>query len=409
MTGHIVFLTCLLAVCLPIVFVQLPRFDIVKKLRAENKAETRSAILRRRPLSPPPGKALRWSARPSSPAYMEAAKTKSEEETGDPEQLAQTTAGHQRYSRSPIFQGDASADIGASSREGLRTARGRKPWDPPFKRGAPATELAGEIHEENGHAASNISPPRNTGRGLEAKGTATRLFPPDASPEMDDMDEGPVASSRLPHWSQQPSYQHCPPSSQRQVEDSKCHEPFQEHRLKHPTALSRPLQHTDPESSRSPLDGSSPPPICHSSYKASSAKTTTPSDCYHMQCSHTYHNGCPSRLRSDPRAGPDNAYEACEALHPEIRKSAPEETTKDVKTHSHETGKSPREAYKFGLLHWQTWLVVMGLIIFIFAFAILVAHCLAWFLVYKTEARLGEVRSGLLRGGEMKLCLCGKG
>jgi hypothetical protein len=36
----------------------------------------------------------------------------------------------------------------------------------------------------------------------------------------------------------------------------------------------------------------------------------------------------------------------------------------------------------------------------------LTAHCLAWFIVYKTEARLGEVRKGLLRGGDMRVCLC---
>ncbi|KAF3034218.1 hypothetical protein E8E12_001954 [Didymella heteroderae] len=57
---------------------------------------------------------------------------------------------------------------------------------------------------------------------------------------------------------------------------------------------------------------------------------------------------------------------------------------------------------------WQILLVTMGLIMFVFAFAVLIAHCLAWFLVYKTEARLGEVRTGLLRGGEMKLCLCNR-
>lgn len=76
----------------------------------------------------------------------------------------------------------------------------------------------------------------------------------------------------------------------------------------------------------------------------------------------------------------------------------------------------PKEAYrvskirpKFGLPLWQILSVTMGSLVFILVFALLVAHCLAWFLVYKTEARLGEVRSGLLRGGEMKLCLCGRG
>lgn len=49
---------------------------------------------------------------------------------------------------------------------------------------------------------------------------------------------------------------------------------------------------------------------------------------------------------------------------------------------------------------------VLAILLFILAFAILIAHCLAWFLVYKTEARLGEARRGLLKGGEMRLCLC---
>jgi hypothetical protein len=71
--------------------------------------------------------------------------------------------------------------------------------------------------------------------------------------------------------------------------------------------------------------------------------------------------------------------------------------------------KDPSKVPKSGLALWQAVLIAMGSIIFIFAFAILISHCLAWFLVYKTEARLGEVRSGLLRGGEMKLCLCGRG
>ena len=72
------------------------------------------------------------------------------------------------------------------------------------------------------------------------------------------------------------------------------------------------------------------------------------------------------------------------------------------------TRKGPSKAPKFGLALWQALLVAIGSIIFNFAFAILISHRLAWFLVYKTEARLGEVRSGLLRGGEMKLCLCGR-
>ncbi|KAF2256467.1 hypothetical protein BU26DRAFT_22978 [Trematosphaeria pertusa] len=57
----------------------------------------------------------------------------------------------------------------------------------------------------------------------------------------------------------------------------------------------------------------------------------------------------------------------------------------------------------------QTFILILAFLIFVFAFAILVAHCLAWFVVYKTEARLGEARKGLLRGGDMRVCLCARG
>lgn len=50
----------------------------------------------------------------------------------------------------------------------------------------------------------------------------------------------------------------------------------------------------------------------------------------------------------------------------------------------------------------------LAILIFIFVLAVIVAHCLAWFIVYKTEARLGELRKGLLRGGDMRVCLCAK-
>ena len=56
----------------------------------------------------------------------------------------------------------------------------------------------------------------------------------------------------------------------------------------------------------------------------------------------------------------------------------------------------------------QAIVLVLSLVIFVFAFAILVAHCLAWFVAYKTEVRLGELRKGLLRGGDMRVCLCAR-
>jgi hypothetical protein len=54
----------------------------------------------------------------------------------------------------------------------------------------------------------------------------------------------------------------------------------------------------------------------------------------------------------------------------------------------------------------RTVALVLAILLFIVAFAVLVAHCLAWFIVYKTEVRLGDLRKGLLRGGDMRVCLC---
>jgi hypothetical protein len=57
---------------------------------------------------------------------------------------------------------------------------------------------------------------------------------------------------------------------------------------------------------------------------------------------------------------------------------------------------------------WTTIAVLAGMFL-VLLFTILIAHCLAWFIVYKTEARLGEARRGLVQGGEMRLCLCARG
>jgi hypothetical protein len=57
---------------------------------------------------------------------------------------------------------------------------------------------------------------------------------------------------------------------------------------------------------------------------------------------------------------------------------------------------------------WPILAVLAGMLL-ILLFALLIAHCLAWFIVYKTEARLGEARRGLVQGGEMRLCLCARG
>ncbi|KAF2018247.1 hypothetical protein BU24DRAFT_479648 [Aaosphaeria arxii CBS 175.79] len=54
---------------------------------------------------------------------------------------------------------------------------------------------------------------------------------------------------------------------------------------------------------------------------------------------------------------------------------------------------------------WIT-LQLMSVALIVFLILVLIAHCMAWFVVYKTESRLGDVRRGLLRGGEMRMCLC---
>jgi len=57
---------------------------------------------------------------------------------------------------------------------------------------------------------------------------------------------------------------------------------------------------------------------------------------------------------------------------------------------------------------WAT-LAFLGVLLLLVAYALLIAWCLALFIVYQTEARLGEARRGLVQGGEMRLCLCARG
>jgi len=56
-----------------------------------------------------------------------------------------------------------------------------------------------------------------------------------------------------------------------------------------------------------------------------------------------------------------------------------------------------------------TSLAAVGGLLLLSAYAILIAYCLAWFIVYQTEARLHETRRGLIQGGDMRLCLCSRG
>jgi hypothetical protein len=67
-----------------------------------------------------------------------------------------------------------------------------------------------------------------------------------------------------------------------------------------------------------------------------------------------------------------------------------------------------KEAKSLMSIVWTSVAILAGILLTLL-FAILIAHCLAWFIVYKTEARLGEARRGLVQGGEMRLCLCARG
>lgn len=63
----------------------------------------------------------------------------------------------------------------------------------------------------------------------------------------------------------------------------------------------------------------------------------------------------------------------------------------------------------FRLSSIRTIVLIMASLIFTFAFAVLIARCLAWFIFYSIESRLGDIRHGLLRGGDMRICLCARG
>lgn len=96
MAGHILLISCLLAICLPIIFVQLPRFTTVKEVHAETEAEKRSSVLRRRSLSPSSTReVLRRFARSWSETSVDVTSTDSKQEQSD-FQDATKVAGGQR-------------------------------------------------------------------------------------------------------------------------------------------------------------------------------------------------------------------------------------------------------------------------------------------------------------------------
>ncbi|KAF2127378.1 hypothetical protein P153DRAFT_387921 [Dothidotthia symphoricarpi CBS 119687] len=230
MSAPFLFFACLLAVCLPIISVQLPRHLLLKKPRSTKPPEARPAILRFRA-------------------------------------LRETTTPVRARSR---FGADASEDQGAATSEPMSTVT-RKPWERPFP-----VQKEGEGSVLPG----SLTPRRKTGRELEEKGGARRLFPADIPATEKETGEMPVEAAFMS-----------------------------------PNA----------------------PPV--QSVLSSVSK------------------------KKNPQAG--------------------------------------MSVLKIGI-------AAMAFVLFVFGFAILIAHCLAWFIVYKTEVRLGEAKTGVLKGGEMRMCLCAR-
>jgi hypothetical protein len=256
--------------------------------------------------------------------------------------------------------------------ESLRKARaGKKPWEPPFRRQQLSrTKPVGESPGGPGHFVADASSRRKTGREMEEQGIARRLFPPDPVPEdnkVEQNDPRSPTSLSLLQQSQQSLRQRATPQDHSKDQHDNYSDSAREKLAKHTSVRSTPQGQNLVESLPSPLDGTQ------------------------MHYSSNTPQSVPSATTKQPPSS--------------VCKNSDHDPSITVKGASKASCKAP----KSGLPLWQALLVAMGFIIFVFAFAIIVAHCLAWFIVYRTEARLGEMRSGLLRGGEMKLCLCGRG
>ncbi|PSN64136.1 hypothetical protein BS50DRAFT_591093 [Corynespora cassiicola Philippines] len=92
----------------------------------------------------------------------------------------------------------------------------------------------------------------------------------------------------------------------------------------------------------------------------------------------------------------------------EDRERSPQQPGVGQSQEQHSTTTTTMPASMIRLSVFQAGILALAFLLFVIVFAILVAHCLAWFVVYKTEVRLGEVRRGVMRGGEMRVCLCAK-
>jgi hypothetical protein len=288
----ILFLACLLAICLPILSVQLPRllphFQPTRSIKA---TENRPTLHQR---SPP----LRRRLRPgrSAPASRSRTQLGRRKATDGADSGARSSEGEEMESEEVHRQPTGIGSEGLLRMEGMGKGKGRadgrvagrKPWDPPF----PGTGRRSMRSERFGVP---LTPPKKTGRELEASGVAIRLFPPDGDGQYT------------------------------------CNEELKDEIL---------------ESDREET---------------------------------------PWPTHTSAAAAQDLTYDV-------------------VPEPSSQKKRSKRKPSAMSAL----WICIamLAFLLFILAFAILVAHCLAWFLVYKTEARLGEARRGIMQGGEMRLCLC---
>ncbi|RYN19981.1 hypothetical protein AA0112_g10919 [Alternaria arborescens] len=305
----ILFLACLLAICLPILSVQIPRF----LPHLMHHLQDRSALHKR----PPP---LRRRLRPRGPAPTPRSSAQYEEreafatdgaDSGVPStgQESGEWTGSEEIHRQPPYPtattgsleaGDLNKGKTEDKDKGKGRADARKPWDPPFGRrreGRWQKEMEERQMGGDKWFGSSPAPLKKTGRNMEAKGVARRLFP------VDDKGEYPY--------------------------DHKPHDGLLE------------LQREDLP-----------------------------------------------RLTSTPPPAP--ATKDCASVDTAVLASAKK--------------RSKRKSSVMSAI----WICVgvFAVLVSIFIFAMLIAHCLAWFLVYKTEARLGEARRGIMQGGEMRLCLC---
>lgn len=295
----ILFLACLLAICLPILSVQIPRlYPSIPTLMSFVKSRSTSETENQSPLherTPPLGRSVRQrgTAAASRSAQSQGRGEATDgadsgagtSETGSEEIHIQPTAATRLLSQSLGGKGKDKADE--------RQAR-KKPWDPPF----PRREDAIDAGKERVEWRILPSTPRKSGREMEAHGVAKRLFPSDSDSYVGYIHE-------------------------------------EENRR----------QPSEAEGQMTPRPSSTPAHILPAG-KYTSSTTPQPTG-----------NRKPEGI--------------------------------------------PRVVSGIWLC-----LAILAALLFILAFAILIAHCLAWFLVYKTEARLGEARRGIMHGGEMRLCLC---